>query len=522
MRIPVKWLSLVTLFSLTATSLVEANVRVPAIIGTNMVLQQGQELPIWGWADAGEEVSVTFNGQTVQATADAAGKWKVALAKVDQAGGPHEMIIKGKNELKLTNILVGEVWAGSGQSNMQWSVSSSTNAAEEIANAKHPGIRLFLVQLIPSGTPAADVPVNNVQGRWVECSPETVAPSSAVLYFFGRKIHQDVKVPVGLITTAWGGTRIQPWITPAGYAAIPELAEEQKQYHAALANHVASIAAYHDALKNWVAEAQKALAAGQLPGEVPPAPGHPLNNNYQWTGLYNGMIHPLQPFGIKGFLWYQGESNNGQGMAYYHLKRGLIEGWRKAWGKTDAEMPFLFVQLAPFNYGGDPTRLPGIWEAQLNTLKVPNTGMAVITDITTLNDIHPPNKQDVGLRLALWALANTYGQKDLVYSGPLYKSQEVLDDNKRIRVTFDHNVGLKARDGKELSWFSIAGEDKKFVKATAVVEGDSVIVSSDAVAKPVHVRFGWHQLAEPNLVNGAGLPASPFRTDTWTDATNAE
>ena len=185
-------------------------------------------------------------------------------------------------------------------------------------------------------------------------------------------------------------------------------------------------------------------------------------------------------------------------------------------------MPFLFVQLAPFNYGGDPTRLPGIWEAQLNTLKVPNTGMAVITDITTLNDIHPPNKQDVGLRLALWALANTYGQKDLVYSGPLYKSQEVLDDNKRIRVTFDHNVGLKARDGKELSWFSIAGEDKKFVKATAVVEGDSVIVSSDAVAKPVHVRFGWHQLAEPNLVNGAGLPASPFRTDTWTDATNAE
>ena len=319
MRIPVKWLSLVTLFSLTATSLVEANVRVPAIIGTNMVLQQGQELPIWGWADAGEEVSVTFNGQTVQATADAAGKWKVALAKVDQAGGPHEMIIKGKNELKLTNILVGEVWAGSGQSNMQWSVSSSTNAAEEIANAKHPGIRLFLVQLIPSGTPAADVPVNNVQGRWVECSPETVAPSSAVLYFFGRKIHQDVKVPVGLITTAWGGTRIQPWITPAGYAAIPELAEEQKQYHAALANHVASIAAYHDALKNWVAEAQKALAAGQLPGEVPPAPGHPLNNNYQWTGLYNGMIHPLQPFGIKGFLWYQGESNNGQGMAYYHL-----------------------------------------------------------------------------------------------------------------------------------------------------------------------------------------------------------
>jgi len=520
MRCVVKWCSLAALVALLGTGTAQANVRLPAIIGPNMVLQQGQELPIWGWADAGEEVTVTFAGQTVKATADASGKWAVTLAKIDKAGGPHEMVVKGKNELKLGNVLVGEVWAGSGQSNMQWSVSASKDAAQEIASAKHPSIRLFLVQLIPSGTPAADVPVNQFQGKWVECSPETVAPSSAVLYFFGRKIHQDLKVPVGLITTAWGGTRIQPWVPPQGYDAIPELAEERKNYHAALANFTAAIKNYQGQLAAWVASAEAAAQAGQLPTAVPALPGHPLNNNFQWTGLYNGMIHPLAPFGIKGFLWYQGESNNGQGMAYYHLKRGLITGWRKVWNKTDAEMPFLFVQLAPFNYGGDPTRLPGIWEAQFKTLEVPNTGMAVITDITTLNDIHPPNKQDVGLRLALWALAKTYGQKDLVYSGPLFKSAAI--EGNKVVLTFDHASGLKARDDKPLSWFSIAGEDKKFVKAAAVVDGGKVVVSSDAVAKPVHVRFGWHQLAEPNLVNGAGLPAYPCRTDSSTYAVNAE
>lgn len=497
-------------------SMVRAEVRLPEVISNHMVLQKDIPLPIWGWADAGEEVTVTLGDASVKATADGAGKWMVKLPAVKTAGGPHEMTVKGKNEIKVSNILIGEVWAGSGQSNMQWNVAQSTNGAEEIATANFPKIRLFIIPLVPSGTPS-----EHVQAQWVECSPQTVAGSSAVLYFFGREIHQKLDLPVGLITTAWGGTRIQPWIPPQGYTAIPELEGEKNEwlgmlngYADALVNHAASIKTYDEAIK--VAKPGEAL-----PVSPAVAPGHPLNSNYNHTGLYNGMIHPIVPFGVRGFLWYQGESNNGQGMHYYQLQRGLIEGWRSVWNQEgNRDFPFLFAQLAPFDYGGDPTRLAGIWEAQTATLKVKNTGMAVLTDITTLKDIHPPNKQDVGKRLSLWALANTYGKADLVYSGPLYKSLQA--DGNKIVVSFNHSAGLKSRDGQDLSWWSVAGEDKKFVKATAKIVGETVVVSAEGVAKPVAVRFGFHQLAEPNLANGAGLPASPFRSDEWTDAVNTE
>lgn len=497
-------------------SSVMADVRLPEVISNNMVLQKDIPLPIWGDAAPGEEVVVTLGDSVAKATADGSGKWKVILPAVKTAGGPHEMTVKGKNELKITNILVGEVWAGSGQSNMQWNVAQSINGQAEVASAAFPKIRLFIVPLVPSGTPS-----EHVAAQWVECSPETVAGSSAVLYFFGREIHQKLDVPVGLITTAWGGTRIQPWIPPLGYTAIPELEAEKNEmlamhngYADGLANYAASIKTYNEAVK--------AAAPGDALPTVPSGlPGHPFNSNYQHTGLYNGMIHPIVPFGIRGFLWYQGESNNGQGMHYYQLKRGLIEGWRAVWSQEgNRDFPFLFAQLAPFNYGGDPTRLPGIWEAQTATLQIKNTGMAVLTDITTLNDIHPPNKQEVGRRLSLWALANTFGQSDLVYSGPLYKSMKT-DGNKAI-ITFDHASGLKSRDSQPLSWWSVAGEDKQFVTASATVDGDTVVVSAAQVNKPVAVRFGWHQLAEPNLANGVGLPASPFRTDIWTDAVNAK
>ena len=355
--------------------------------------------------------------------------------------------------------------------------------------------------------------------QWVECSPETVAGSSAVLFFFGREIHQKLDMPVGLITTAWGGTRIQPWIPPQGYTAIPELDGEKNEMLGMLNGYADALAHYRDAIKVYNHAVDSAKPGDALPAVPSNLPGHPLNSNYQHTGLYNGMIHPIVPFGIRGFLWYQGESNNGQGMHYFQLKKGLIEGWRSVWNQEgNRDFPFLFAQLAPYNYGGDPTRLAGIWEAQAATLAVKNTGMAVLTDITTLNDIHPPNKQEVGHRLSLWALANTYGNVDLVYSGPLYKSMKA--DGNKVVITFDHAAGLKSRDGKDLSWWSIAGEDKKFVKATATIAGETVVVTADAVNKPVAARFGWHQLAEPNLNNGADLPASPFRTDIWTDAEN--
>lgn len=491
-----------------------ANVSLPEIISNNMVLQKDIPLPIWGWADPDEEVTVTLGDSKETTKAGPDRKWKVKLPAIKTAGGPHEMTVKGKNEIKVSNILVGEVWAGSGQSNMQWNVAQSMNAAEEIKNGNYPKIRLFIVPLIPSGTPS-----EHVQSQWVECNPQTVPWTSAVLYFFGRELHQKLDCPVGLITTAWGGTRIQPWIPPQGYTAIPELAGERDQMLGALNGYSGALAQQATALKDYIAAVQAAKPGDPLPS-VPAGVNHPLNNNYQHTGLYNGMIHPIAPFGLRGFLWYQGESNNGQGMHYYQMKRGLIEGWRSVWNQEgNRDFPFLFAQLAPYNYGPPrATDLPGIWEAQTATLKVPNTGMAVLTDITTVGDIHPPNKQEVGRRLSLWALNKTYGQTDLVYSGPLYKSMTV--DGSSAVVSFEHAAGLKSRDGQNLSWWSVAGEDKKFVKATAKIVGETVVVSAEGVAKPVAVRFGWNQLAEPNLSNGAGLPASPFRTDEWTDAVN--
>ena len=487
----------------------QADVKLPNVIGSNMVLQRDLEVPIWGKADPAEKVTVTIAGQTVSGEADAKGRWSVKLAKLKDEG-PHEMTVTGKNEIKLSNILVGEVWVGSGQSNMQMAVQQSVNGGDEVKAAKHPKIRLFLVPLVPSGTPADDV-----NARWVECSPETVPGFSAVLYFFGREIHQQVKAPVGLIATSWGGTWIEPWIPPAGFAAVPELQGELDGLNAALKNYDQQLKWEIPALEDWVAKAKAAQLAGEDVPPLPYVPGHPLNSHLAATGLYNGMVHGIVPFGIRGALWYQGESNRGKRMHYNDLMKGLIAGWRKVWGQGDFQ--FLFVQLAPFNYGNDPNHeLAHIWEAQAATLKVPNTGMAVITDIATVNDIHPPNKQDVGKRLALWALAQTYGQKDVVYSGPLYDSMS--DDLENAVIKFKHSAGLKSRDGKPLTWFTIAGADKKFYKANAEIKGDTVIVSSPDVAKPVAVRFGWHQLAEPNLVNKADLPASPFRTDNWSDA----
>ena len=492
-----------------------ADVRLPEVISNNMVLQKDIPIPIWGDAAPGEEVVVAMGEAVGRSTADEAGKWKVILPAVKTAGGPDEMGLKGKDEIKITTLLVGEGWAGSGQSNMQWNVAQSTNAQEEIAKATFPQIRLFIIPLTHSGTPS-----EHVAAQWVECSPQSVAGSSAVLYFFGREIHQQLDIPVGLITTAWGGTRIQPWIPPQGYTAIPELEGEKKEMLGMLEAYADGVSNYAGAMRTWNETFKVAKPGDSLPAVPAGPPGHPLNSNYQHTGLYNGMIHPIVPFGIRGFLWYQGESNNGQGMYYYQLKRGLIEGWRSVWNQGgNRDFPFLFAQLAPFTYGGDPTALPGIWEAQTATLQVKNTGMAVLTDITTLNDIHPPNKQEVGRRLSLWALANTYGRKELVYSGPLYKSIRI--EGGKATITFDHASRLKSRDGKALTWWSVAGEDKQFVPAIATIKGDSVVVAAAQVKQPVAVRFGWHQLAEPNLINEAGLPASPFRTDSWTDAGNA-
>lgn len=498
------------------------DVTLPRVIGSNMVLQRDMQVPIWGWASAGEEVTITLRAEaegsqpvsTITVIADAEGNWQTKLPTM-AAGGPYTLQIKGNNTLELTNILFGEVWVCSGQSNMQWSVSASKDSEAEIAAGMYPKIRLFYVPRVASGLLQQDVAAD-----WHETTPETVANFSAVAYYFGRKLYKNLDVPIGLINTSWGGTRIEPWTPPAGFASVPALKSISKEIQEAHANYRAQLPEKLKQVEVWIAETREALETGAQLTQMPEN-RHPLRHHTRPTGIYNSMVHPLIPYAIRGAIWYQGESNLREGMGYHKKMKALINGWREVWGQGD--FPFYFVQLAPFNYtqrfnyrgpDGGQFFLPRIWEAQAATLALPNTGMAVTTDIGNLKDIHPRNKQEVGRRLALWALAKTYGKDDVTHSGPLYKSMAV--EGNAIRLTFDHvGSGLTSRDDEPLTWFEIAGEDKQFVEAQATIDGNTIVVSSDTVANPVIVRFGWHESAEPNFVNNEGLPASPFRTDVW-------
>ncbi len=490
--------------SLLAAGTSFADVTLPRIFASDMVLQRDMPLPVWGWATPGEQVTVTIAGQKVATKADTLGRWQVKLAALPASAKPLEMTVTGKNTVQFKNILVGDVWVCSGQSNMELQMKSVINATEEIASADRPAIRLFQVQKFVAPSPAS-----NVLGRWDVCTPETVKSFSAVGYFFAVNLHKQIDVPIGLIGTSWGGTRIEPWTPAEAFAAVPALAtiagtvaQQNQQQTGALEPLLPSLEA-------WLKAASAARAKGQPIPPMPPLPPA-LTDNGKPTALYNGMVTGLVPFGIRGAIWYQGESNVSEGMLYCEKMKALIGGWRKAWGQ--GEFPFYYVQLAPYRYGNEPQKLPELWEAQVAALSIPNTGMAVTNDIFgTVSNIHPTNKQDVGKRLALWALAKTYGVKDVVYSGPLYKSMKI--EGSTIRVSFDHvGGGLASRDGEPLSWFEIAASDGKFVKADAKIDGQTVVVSSEEVPAPAAVRFAWSQVATPNLMNKEGLPASAFRT----------
>ncbi len=429
-----------------------ADVKLPAVLDSQMVLQRERPIHIWGWADAGEEVSVTLGDNVAKTTANDSGKWNIDLPAMSADGKTHSMTVQGKNTIRLDDILIGDVWIGSGQSNMEWPLKATDGAEKAIAAATHANIRLLHVPKTQAEAPASDV-----VAKWKTCTPENIPDFSAVLYYYGLKLNQDLDVPIGLINSSWGGSPIEPWTIADGKSG----------------------------------------------------------------GMYNGMIAPLQPFSIRGTIWYQGETNviNKNGLAYHDKMKALINGWREAWGE---DFPFYFVQIAPWSGSYEPGQLPALWEAQVATLTTPGTGMAVVTDLVdNLGDIHPRNKVDVGNRLALWALAKTYGQKDLVYSGPLFQSMKVEGD--RIRLNFAHvGTELKSRDGQPLTEFQIAGADGNFVDANASIDGKTVVVSSGKVREPAHVRFGWHKVANPNLVNSAGLPASPFQTNNWTGGTGEE
>ncbi len=650
-------------FALALSTCAFAEVRLPALIGDNMVLQQGMDAHVWGWADAGERVSVegSWGGAGASAVAGSDGRWMVEL-ETPEAGGPYAISIEGENSVELTNVMVGEVWVCSGQSNMQMSLAAAepwhkgvVNFEEEIAAADHPRIRLFSVERRIAGEPQDDC-----AGAWSVCSPETVAGFSGVAYFFGREVFEHTDLPIGLIHTSWGGTRAEAWTSRETLTSLGDYSEDLEQdlldrtpenleKHAKAeakrnalrfrmdAENPGSLKGYaavdyddshwsrmevpqawesvgsemeidgvvwfrkaveipeswdgltlhlglgpiddcdttyfngvklgsigHGTPYSWQTAREYTVRGGVtkagrnvlavrvfdgrgrgglvgkadqltltvdgdvVPKSIPlagewhykvesvlePNPYRLANSNTA-SVLYNGMIAPLIPYRIRGVIWYQGESNHMRAYQYRRLFPAMIGNWREVWGQGD--FPFYYVQIAPFRYG-DPVAPAELREAQLMALSVPNTGMAVTLDIGEVDDIHPRNKQDVGRRLALWALAETYGVDDLVYSGPVYRSMSVEGD--AIRVEFDHvGGGLIARGGP-LTDFTIAGEDREFVEADAVLDGDAVVVSAPGVKEPAAVRFGWTSTATPNLFNAEGLPASTFRTDDWPGVTH--
>ena len=488
-----------------------ADVKLPAIFSDNMVLQRDMPVPVWGCAAAGEEVTVTIAGQTKKAAPDASGKWRLTLEALKTSDNPCTMVVSGKNTLTLSNVLVGEVWIGSGQSNMQMAVISSNNAKEEIAAANYPKIRLISVPI-----KGASEPQDNFTGKWVECSPATVGHFSAAEYFFGRELQKTLNVPIGLIHCSWGGSSCEAWTKRSVLEGNPLYEPMLARYDKAVAAYdpEKAKAAHEKRVVDWKKAAEAAKAANKKAPYPPHFAGDPRTGNQRAANLYNGMLHAVIPYAIRGAIWYQGESNAGRAYQYRQLFPLMIQTWRTDWHQGD--FPFLFVQLANF-MAVKPEPAQSNWaelrEAQSMTLKLPNTGQAVIIDIGDAVDIHPKNKQDVGKRLALWALAKTYG-KDLVYSGPMYRSMEKQDG--QIVLHFDHvGGGLVAKGGEKLTGFAVAGEDKKFVWAEAKIVGDTLVVSSPKVKDPVAVRYAWADNPICNLYNKADLPASPFRTDDW-------
>ncbi len=502
-----------------------ADVRLPRIFTDNMVLQRDRAVRVWGWADAGEAVSLTLAGSNASTQADENGLWSLELPAL-QTGENLELTVKGKNSLTLKNILVGDLWVCSGQSNMEMQLGGCLGAAEDIKAADLPKIRRIKVRHDQAAQPGREAPT---ESHWQVCSPDTARGFTAVGFYFAREIQQITGVPIGLVDDNWGGTAIEPWVASEGLEMTAEFNSVFTARQEAIKAFRAELPSSLTQLEGWITKTRSELANGIETSPMPSLPVHP--GGTRWSGMYNAMIHPFVRLPIKGALWYQGEANGGEGETYHHKMRALIGGWRKVWGQGD--FPFYFVQLANFQAATENPADASGWaklrEAQTQALSIPNTGMAVIIDTVPLAeaaDIHPKNKYDVGLRLARWALNRDYGQKQLEVSGPLFKALKI--EGSQARLTFDHvgsglMVGTKEgraaavanKEGK-LKRFAIAGADKKWHWAEAVIEGDSVVASCSEVSEPVAVRYAFQMNPDgANLYNRDGLPAGPFRTDTW-------
>ena len=554
--------------------------RLPMIFGDNMVLQAGRDTPVWGWASPGETIEVRIGAFGAETTADREGRWTARFANLRETGEPTTLVVKGaESMLTFRNVLIGDVWVGSGQSNMEWRVAGALQPDKEIAEANYPRIRFFSAPNVRAGQPRSDFlpepgkrESDKVPGRWIECSPKSVGQFSAVMYFFGREIHRKTGRATGLLEASVSGTHIEGWLPKEALARDPalndlalNLAHTDRTYRKELPakldeldNWIAAVRrAAQDGsgipagpkgvtlgadgavlprrklserleeFERWVSGARAALREGSAIPETPPElPPYPMSVG--GTYLFNGMIAPVVPYGIRGVLWYQGENNGGEGESYYVKLKALIETWRELWGR--GELPFYYVQLPQFGKPNtDPAGGDGwakLREAQRNALAVPQTGMAVTIDVGDPNDIHPRNKQDVGQRLALWALRNQYAQKAITPSGPLYRGMRI--EGGEIHIAFDHVgsgliIGRKThlqpteevKDGK-LHGFAIAGAEKQWRWAQAAIAGDSLVVSHPEVRQPLAVRYAYRSFPDrANLYNREGLPASPFRTDDW-------
>jgi len=536
-----------------------ADVKMPSIFGDHMVLQEGIDLPVWGKASPGEVVTVTVGEQKAEATADAQGAWMVKLNPLPASGQPVDLQVTGSNSLVFHDVLAGDVWLCSGQSNMVFGLGNASNASEAIPQANYPGIRLFMV-----GDQAPRQPATNCKGQWRVCTPDNVKIGgwngfSAVGYFFGRELYEKEQKPIGLIQTAFNGTPIEAWTSLEALQSNPTVAHyaadfiHMRDFHDQLKQEFINTVlpgwqraddawqqkyggAYAEALKQWQAQADTATQNGE-PAPPKPKPEEPEPKRPYFVGdsesqpsvLYDGMINPLIPYGIKGAIWYQGEGNANtreRAAEYAALLPLMINDWRQRWGKEVpalAQFPFVYVQLASYGYGW---LFPVVRNAELKTLSLPNTGMAVALDVGNEQSIHPTDKLTVGHRLALAARHAAYGE-NLVYSGPIYDSMKVEGSKMRIRFTGigsglmigaappDSPSAPPAAPESALQGFSIAGSDGKFGPAQAAIDGNAVLVWNAHIPQPTAVRYGWAGFPKPpvNLYNKEGLPASPFATD---------
>lgn len=496
----------VVLFALTAV--LRADVRLAAPFGSNAVIQRDKPIPVWGAADAGEKVTVQFGRRTASATTGADGRWRVTLDALPASDKPAELIITGKNQVVFTNILVGDVWLCGGQSNMEWNVARTDNAAAEIAAANHPGIRYIKIDRAIASAPAA-----RATGIWRLCTPREIGPCSAVAYFFARDINRETGVPIGIIQSSWSGAMIESYMPPATLAApaFPNVAARWKQTLAAYPRNKEKYDADRAA---W--EKERDAAAEKNSPFKKPAPREPVGIGHrdEPSGIYNAMVAPLAPAGLRGFLWYQGEGNALRFDEYRELFATMITSWRATFAQGD--LPFYWVQLPNYKAGRGTARARAfLREAQDQTLALPNTGQAVTIDVGNPDDEHPTNKQEVGRRLALIALTKQYG-KSVAFENPRFVSARA--EGSAMRVTLAHASGLALR-GTAAPAFEVAGADRVFRSATARIEtksgGVTLLVSSPEVAAPVAVRYAWFNDPAANLHNAAGLPLTPFRSDDW-------